>query len=221
MLASTDFNGRQVDPGDPTTVTSASLNWVLNGLTDPGSMSATVFEGGGVSIFDGNDFVSNIFVPGINTGNGNTSWVTSVNLNVQPGSVVSLTDVTMLYYPVNGGQALNVPRRSDFNVSVHDSGGNLVDEVTVADVNAGSGTSVPDGEVVNLVFDSPVALTDPSGYTLRIRGGDFTGIDETGNHTGIDNLSINGTVSAIPEPSALLLCGLGLLVGIRRRRPLA
>jgi hypothetical protein len=45
------------------------------------------------------------------------------------------------------------------------------------------------------------------------------GNDETGNHTGIDNLSINGIVAVIPEPSALALLGLGLMgVIVRRRR---
>jgi hypothetical protein len=33
-----------------------------------------------------------------------------------------------------------------------------------------------------------------------------------------DNLSINGDVSAVPEPSSALLAGFGLLAIIRRRR---
>ena len=63
-----------------------------------------------------------------------------------------------------------------------------------------------------------MALSDPGTYTLRIKGGDFLGLDESGNHTAIDNLSINGTFTAVPEPSAALLGGLGLLALLRRRR---
>jgi hypothetical protein len=60
-------------------------------------------------------------------------------------------------------------------------------------------------------------LSAPGTYTLRIKAGDFLGADEAGNHTAIDNLSINGIV-AVPEPSAALLGGFGFLALLRRRR---
>ena len=89
-----------------------------------------------------------------------------------------------------------------------------VAEVTVADTLAGTAAGQP---LVTLDL-ADTALTDVGTYTLRIKGGDFIGSDETGNHAGINNLSINGDVSAVPEPSALLLGSLGFLTLLRRRR---
>lgn len=197
VIAFTSFDGKEIDPGNGATATN--LNWTLNGVEDPGDMRVVRVEGDGsdgpaINLFDGNDFVRNIFAPGINTGNGNTSWRTAVSLTPTPGTKLVVTDVTLDYWPVSGAQVENVNRRSDFTASLFDPSGTLLTEVTVPDVLAGTGIGSP-AEVV-LTFDGPVELTGSGPYLLKIRGGDFTEINETGNHTAIDNLSINGMAAA-------------------------
>ena len=109
IVASTDFNGRTA-----TDNVASDLNWTTNGVDDPGTMSASIFGGGAQNLFDGTTLTQNSFTPGINTGNGNTSWVTTVNLTVSSGSTVTLDDVSFGYWAINGGQAQNVDRLSDF-----------------------------------------------------------------------------------------------------------
>ena len=212
-LASTSFDGRVLTTVTTTNDTASSLNWTLNGLEDPGNMSAFNAAASGQTIFDANSLTQNIFAPGLNTGNGNTFWTTSINLTVSAGSAVSLTDITFNYVAVNGSQAENVNRLSDFTVTLRNPSSAVVGSVTVPDVNGGTAAGQP---LVTATFSSAIALSDPGTYTLEIKGGDFIGFNETGNHTAIDNLSINGTV--VPEPSALLLSGIGLLALFRRRR---
>lgn len=210
-IASTTFDGRTA-----TGNTASGLNWVLNGVNDPGTMSATQFEGGPINLFDGTADVTDRFVPGINTGNGNTSWETSISLTASPNFSVTIEDITLDYVAINGGQAVNVRRQSDFSVRLLSPSD--VELATASFADAVSGSNVdPVVDDVSLVLDSPVELTEAGTYTLVLRGGDFLGNDETGNHTGIDNLSINGTV--IPEPSTLALSALAAMgLMVRRRR---
>ncbi len=211
VLASTSFDGRTLDPSN----TANDLGWVTNGLDDPGSMSALNAGGNPQAIFNGGD-TPNLFTPGINTGNGNTFWTTSVNLTVAGGGTVEVTDVTFDSWSINGGQTQNVNRRSDFTLTIRDPSNEVVGEANLVDVLSGTGVGVPN---VTATFPSAVALSASGTYTLEIKGGDFAGVNETGNHTGIDNLSINGNIGAVPEPSAIMLSVLGLLsLAARRRR---
>jgi hypothetical protein len=211
VLASTSFDGRTL----PSPNTASTLNWTTNGLDDPGDMAAFNATPGAQALFDGNALVQDMFAPGINTGNGNTFWTTSVSLTVSGGSTVSLTDVTFDYWSINGGQAQNVERKSDFTVSLLSPTAVVLASVDVVDANSGSTIGIP---TVTAAFASAIPLTLAGTYTLAIKGGDFAGLDETGNHTGIDNLSINGTIGAVPEPSAIMLSVLGLLTLASRRR---
>lgn len=208
VLASTDFNDSTASGN-----VKSNLNWALNGLEDPGDMAALNAGGGDQALFDGNSFVQDIFIPGLNTGNDNTFWTTDVSLTVASGFDVTLTDVTFNYVAVNGGQALNVPRNADFKLTLLTPSGSEIQSLTIEQVRSGT-TADPQTPLVTVDFDD-VALTEPGTYTLEIAGGDIVN-DETGNHTGLDNLSINGT--AVPEPSAIALLGLGGLLMVRRRR---
>ena len=62
-----------------------------------------------------------------------------------------------------------------------------LDGCTTAETPAGMPTAV------SLPFPAPVELDSPGTYRLEIDGGELGGDDETGNHTGIDNLAILGT----------------------------
>lgn len=219
VIASTDFNGRTA-----TGNTASDITWTTNGVDDPGDMSATIqFTATGVNLFDANTLVQNSFAPGINTGNGNTFWSTDVALTVKDGFEISVTDVTFSYIAVSGSQVLNVNRESDFIVSLIDpSGTELESDIVFGTSGTGSSPQTP---TLTAVFDAPIALDQPGTYILRVHGGDLfvTSLanpigtkNETGNHTAIDNLSINGSV--VPEPSSIALLALGGLAMIRRRR---
>lgn len=213
IIAATNFDGRTL----PSPNTADNLNWTVNGVADPGTMSAFTFGGTAQSLFNGTLLTENMFAPALNVGNaGNDetrSWTTTISLEVLSGFFVSMESVSFDYWAVNGGQAQNVTRNSDFIVTLLDPASDAIETVSIFDVFNGANPGV--GTPVLLSFSSPIALSAPGVYTLRIRAGDIDD-NETGNHTGIDNLSINGTV--IPEPGTALLglAGLGLM--LRRRR---
>ncbi len=212
VLASTDFDGRTL--GGASNSTASGLNWVVNGLADPGDITALNAAGNTQTIFNGNALVQNMFTPGINTGNGNTFWTTSVSLTAA-ADAVSVTDVTFNSWSINGGQNQNVNRNSDYTLTLFSPSDVVLGTVDVLDTLSGTAAGQP---LVTATFPSEIALSEAGAYRLEIKGGDFAGFNETGNHTGIDNLSINGNVAAVPEPSAIMLSVLGLLTFASRRR---
>ena len=218
VIAATNFDGRSLTTVNLADDTATGLNWTLDGLEDPGNMTSVNASEGGLALFNGTPTTQNMFAPALNTGNGSTFWNTTINLTVAAGSAVTLTDVSFDYWAINGSQVQNVDRRSDFTLTLLNPSATPVDSVDIVDSTNGTNSTSGAGTAVTATFASPIALTAPGTYTLLIKGGDFLGSDETGNHTAIDNLSINGTVVAVPEPSALLLSSLGLLTLMRRRQ---
>lgn len=187
VIASTTFDGRTAN-----TNTADNLIWITNGVADPGPMSAHQFEAGPINLFDATPDVQDRFVPGINTGNGNTSWVTTVSLSAIPGRTVTVENVTFDYLAISGAQVINVNRRSDFEVTLLDPSGTSIASGSISEVASGFNLD-PVIAPVSIDLDSPVTLDQGGTYSLVLRGGDFLNQNETGNHTGIDNFSINGT----------------------------
>jgi hypothetical protein len=210
-IASTNFNGRTLATTTNTNDTATGLVWTTNGVTNPGTMVAVNTSGAG--LFNGNALTQNMFAPAINTANLTTFWTTNVSLTVSPGSVVTLTDVTFNAWSLGGGQTQNPDKKLDFTISLINPSAVSVASVDIVDLVSGTTTGSP---LATATFTSPLLLSAPGTYTLRIKAGDFLGTDEAGNHTAIDNLSINGIV--VPEPSAALLGGFGFLALLRRRR---
>jgi hypothetical protein len=132
---------------------------------------------------------------------------------------VSIDSVAFDYWAVSASQVQNVNRRSDFEVTLLDPSCSPVGTVSIGDVVNGNTFAPGAGTPVLLTFTSPIDLTLPGTYTLGIKAGDFIPPDETGNHTGIDNLTINGT-ALIPEPArgVLAMASLALLAFRRQRR---
>lgn len=220
VIASTDFDGRTLTTALVANDTASNLNWTTNGVADPGNLSAVQWGGAGQALFSGNTLTQNMFAPALNVGNAandeTRSWTTAVSLTVLAGFSVAVESVSFDYWAVSGGQTqqgVGTLRNSDFIVTLFSPAMTEVETVSLFDVVNGNLTGV--GTPVLLTFSSPIPLSDPGTYTLRIRAGDIDN-DETGNHTAIDNLSINGTV--VPEPTTALLglAGLGLM--LRRRR---
>lgn len=194
VIASTTFDGRILSPSN----TATSLNWTTNGVLDPGNMAALNASGAAQALFDTAELTKNNFTPALNTGNGNTFWTTTVALTVAAGYTVTVQEVVFDYVPTSAGQAINVSRRSDFTLTLISPAGLEVGSVDIVDIAGGSNLAIPI-PTATAVFPTPVALTEPGTYTLRIKGGDYLGVDETGNHTGIDNLSIRGLVETASD----------------------
>ena len=189
-IASTTFDGQTLNGN-----TASDLGWTLNGVEDPGEMSAFVQDSGNAqNLFNSNDFNQNQFTPQINVGNGNTWWRTSVNLTVSAGSSVTLTEVSFDHWSLNAGGVQNVGRRSDFTITLYDPTDAVVGTASILDVANGqpltpAGSPTP----VSLIFAAPIPLSAPGTYRLEIDGGELGGADETGNHAGFDNLAIIGS----------------------------
>ena len=199
-IASTTFDGQVINGN-----TASDLGWTVNGVEDPGSISALIGDTATEQeLFNSNLFNQSLFAPRLNTGNENTWWRTSVDLTATAASTVSLTDVTFDYWAINSGGAQNVARLSDFRITLYNPSNEVVGTASVFDVSnsspaGGNGIST----AVSIPFSAPVALSTPGTYRLEIDGGDFGGVDETGNHTGIDNLSINGTTGSDLGPQII------------------
>lgn len=207
IIASTDFDGRSfISPN-----TAGNLNWVVNGIADPGDISVIRTDNNNpVGLFGANALVQNIFAPALNTGNENTSWITEIPLTPLPGSIVPVREVRFDFWAINAGQVQNVDRWSDFVVTLLDPSSNVLESVSIENVVNGTGVSPGAGTPVSLPFNTD--LTGPGSYTLRIEGGNIFA-NYTGNHTAIDNLAI-----ITPEPGTGALLLLGILGILRRRR---
>ncbi len=77
VIASTTFNGQTINGA-----TASNLNWSLNGVSDPGNLTALLQTGPGTQSLFTSTFASDKFIPALNTGNGNTFWTTNVPLTV-------------------------------------------------------------------------------------------------------------------------------------------
>jgi len=209
VIAATNFDDRTLTTVNIANDTATNLNWTTNGVEDPGDMTALRAGTTPQALFDTTATTQDMFAPALNVGNENTFWTTTIDLTVSAGLAVTLEDVTFDYWAINGGQAQNVNRKSDFTITLLDPSDGVVDSVFIDDVLSGTTAGVAE---VSAEFAAPIALTAPGTYTLQIKAAEAP---ETGNHIGIDNLSINGTV---PEPTSLALAGLGLLGVIARRR---
>lgn len=222
VIAATNFDARTLGTTlvANDTAVGSSLNWTANGVNNPGSMNALAAGTAGQALFNTTTLTMNMFAPALNVGNADTFWTTNISLTVIAGSSVALTDVTFDYWAISGSAVQNTTRLSDFTVSLFDPSMNPVTDGSVFIDNASNGTinNLNVGTPISAVFTSPIALSAPGTYTLRIRAAEAP---ETGNHIGIDNLSINGTVSAIPEPASLALSAIGILgFTLRRKRTL-
>ena len=186
----TDFDGQTISGN------TATPTWIVNGVADPSSISA-IAGASTPNLFTTSD-AQDTFAPAFNTGNSSNPWSTSVDLTVLAGSAVSLIDVTFDYRSFNnGGANQSAGRLTDFRITLFNPDGVSVGTSEFADASDGA---TPDaiGTPVSLEFASAIDLSDLGTYRLTIEAGDLgLGANLIGNNSGIDNLSINDTVSAM------------------------
>jgi len=136
-------------------------------------------------------------------------WTATIQFTIDPGFKVTFSDITfdhqMLTNNGVGQDAQDYPRGAKLDVTLDGSayGAQIVLPDTPAS-NSGTNT-----------FTESRTL-GAGTYSLTIKADRNT--STAGNNLGIDNLSLNGTVTAVPEPSSAALLGLGGLALILRRR---
>ncbi|MCB1094232.1 MAG: PEP-CTERM sorting domain-containing protein [Verrucomicrobiae bacterium] len=221
VLLGANFDGRTLATTNSTNDTASGLAWTLNGIADPGDLTAVGdvalangfanFEAAG--LFQGGD-AGNVdrFAPDINIHNEG-SWYVDIPFRVL-GVGVSIDTVTLDAFTLNNGGAFQgVGRDLDISVSLTDASANSLGTLTVNDVFLHDTPAPPQPTQVSFEVGG---LAVPAGeYTMRLSFGADN--DLVGNNAGFDNLAVNGTV--VPEPSGALLVsfGAGVLL-IRRRR---
>ena len=200
IIAATDFDGRTVSGA-----TASNLTWTVNGVADPGDLTASA------NLFD-TTAAQDMFAVNYNiqtTG----PWTVDVPLVVEDTSL-DLGTVTMDVYIFNGAGDFNAARDVDVTVTLLDATSTVIDTATVADVYPQDGVAARPQEVtLDLSGNSLAANT---AYALRI---EMSSDDDRGNNAGFDNLAIN--TNAVPEPASwismlLAVVGLGLFRWWRR-----
>lgn len=219
VLLGTSFDDRILTTTNSNNDTATNLNWTLNGIADPGGLTAspgealangfTAFEtaglfnsGGSVEDpFGGTIDNSDRFAPDLNIHNEG-SWYVDVPVKVLGG--VSIDTVTLDAFTLNnGGNFQGVGRDLEITMSLTDSSANSLGTLTASDVFAHDAAAPP--QPTPVVFEVG-GLSVPAGdYTLRLTFGADNNL--VGNNAGLDNLVVYGTV--VPEPSSVVLLLLG------------
>jgi hypothetical protein len=215
IIAFTNFDDHGLATVNVANDTATDLNWLLNGVTDPGNLTAIDINGAGsdFALFDGNSTVQNGFAPNLNIRNEGP-WGTTITLESLSGSFVYLESITFDQINVkNNGAPKTGVDPVDFTVSVT-SGGGLLGTQNI--INSGGPTAS-----LSFVFASSIEFILGQTYDISIVASTDSG---NGNNVGIDNLSINGLVSTgpvlIPEPSSLTIFSFAILALVLRARKL-
>lgn len=207
LLLSTDFTGRTVSGN-----TANNISWTTNGFADPGSLTAVdVNSTGSLAGLFNTANAQGHFAPDLNTGNEGP-WSVSIPLTVLPDNQVTLDDVVLDWQHFNNSGNFQGPSRSvDWTATVTGSSSGVLDSVTNPNVSGTSGLEA-------IEFAPSLILSDDENFFLEILA---EGSNSTGNNTGLDGITLNGTVEQIeqvvPEPASiaiwsllgLALCGFG------------
>ena len=209
-------------------LTSTQLS-VSNGATFDVSAVSGYAVGSGVTLTNNGTVTGSVTVDGTLKGSGTFSGAVVVNGNLNPGNspgTVTFTNGLALAATSNLGWEL---------IANTDTGaGTNFDQVLVT----GGALSIADGATLNLAFGGSVDFTDAfwtsdrnwtvisfagngeeGALTLGSISGGVGDFNEFGSFsTSNDNGNQVLTWTAVPEPGAALLGGLGLLGLLRRRR---
>jgi hypothetical protein len=201
VIVGTNFTGRTIS-GTTATIT----DYTLNGVSSPGNW--TVVGAGALFTTTGVNSAVDHFAVQDNP----PTWNVTIPLTVG-ASAIDLDDVTINFESYNGSGFSKVPTNfapaNNVTVEIRDSLNVLLATQNLGQVS-GPTADAWIGTYNNTSF-STLTLAAGQTYSLKITTG-----GDGGNNFSIDSFVINGAL--VPEPSAALLGGLGLLVLLRRRR---
>lgn len=183
-LVSTDFTGRTVAGN-----TASNISWTVFAVADPGDLTAVDVNSTGSlnGLFDTANAQGH-FAPDLNTGNeGPWSTATALSLNV-PSITVEEVVIDWQHFN-NSGNFQGVNRSVDWTVNIVGSASGTIASAAANNINGTSG-------VETIAFGSPVMLSNDETYNVVVQA---TGSNGTGNNTGLDGLTINGSI-----PSAII-----------------
>lgn len=204
IIAATDFDGRTVSGN-----TASNLAWALNGVSEPGNLSADF------DLFNSANSQDK-FAVNRNIGNEG-SWSVDIALNVLSTNNIALSSVTLdAYIFSNRGALQNSPRNLNFVASLFDSSDTLLKQVNLLDIYTDGNnfeSTKPNGSTVSLNFDG-FFLSASNNYKLTLTANDGAGM---GNNAGFDNLIINGELTSVPEPTTLAIFALGIFGLVSRK----
>lgn len=222
-IISTDFAGT-TESG----TTLQGVTYTTMGVTVPASEANLTVNNTNQAQGNGNLFTTGAangsFAVANNTGNGG-EWNFTIEFTTGADAIdLESFDFGWRNFGGNGGNQFAL-RNTEVTFDILSSGSSVISgpEVLITPiVNTGNGSGSVDpgssgtqNSSIDLTGESLLANTT---YELFIQAGDAT---TGGNNFGFDNITLEGTVvtSAVPEPSsALLVVGLGLACGMRRRR---
>jgi len=211
VVLSTNFDGRTVSGA-----TASNLNWVTNGVADPGDLTVVrVSPGTPAAEFFDTAAAANRLAINLNVANEST-WLMDIALNVQSQQQIALSTVTLdAFIFSNAGVLQTVNRDLDLTLLLLDASNTVLDTVSVLNIFPENQLSVAQPKAVSFDLSGNTLLQGQS-YFLRL-GASSGG---AGNNAGLDNFVVNGSVTAVPEPTslALVLAAAGGMVAARRRR---
>ncbi len=209
VILSTDFTGRTVSGN-----TASNISYTTNGLTAPSDAANAGSLTADVNLKSGTD-TGGYFVPDINTDNAGT-WSTTFDLTVG-GANITISNVVLDGAMFNSSsQFQDVSRNTEIVVDFLNSSNASIGAQTLTAENSGANRSEAEASWL-LTYDSAaissVTLLAGQEYDLVISTTNASG---TGNFTGLDSFTVNGTV--IPEPASLALLAAGGLCLLTRQR---
>jgi hypothetical protein len=216
LILGTDFTGVDTTNGP----TATGITWTPNGVV----LASTDLTFTGIRKSDGTAYSPAFFsakgTPADNiqiNANIETTGPWSFSFTLTPSSAISLTNFTLGYRAITGSGADQGPARSAVYTLAISQGatslGSAFDNVS----DAGGGT--PDGDVANIDL-STFALSAGVAYTFTLT---VSSSGTLGNNVAIDNLALNGNITAVPEPGStgVVVAAAAVVLGAARglRRP--
>jgi hypothetical protein len=195
VIVSSDFDGRTVNG-----TTTSNIDWVTNGVANPGDLNAMIVGNATNAVFEMFDTsaAQNKFAVNRNI-NDEGDWSVDIGLSVLAGSNIALDSLELDAFIFNNSGNLQGVERLLFGSSVNEI------------FSTGGGLSGTDADARAVSFGlGGTQLVQGTDYTVRITANGSLPV--SGNNSGFDNLVINGDLLApqvVSAPASILLILMG------------